>query len=79
MPAYMPGIVLSIRNMAVSKKVKREREISEDKWKGKIQNLWDAPQRALTGKFTAIYVHLKLKSSIHTSKVTRKWINEAQS
>ena len=27
MPAYMPGIVLSIRNMTVSKKVKREREI----------------------------------------------------
>ena len=52
----------AIENYWVNKKVKREREkISEDKWKGKIQNVWDAAQRALTGKFIAIYVYLKLK------------------
>ena len=47
----------AIEKLLSQQKVKREREkISEDKWKGKIQNLWDATQRTLTGKFIAIYV-----------------------
>ena len=47
----------AIEKLLSQQKVKREREkISEDKWKGKIQNLWDATRRTLTGKFIAIYV-----------------------